>query len=51
MQKPKFPSKILTLSDCNAYGLSPTNIARAASYQSRPPGGGPVQKADAETKR
>ncbi len=45
IQRPEFPNGRLTLSDSSEYGLSPSRVARAARYQSRPPGGGPVQKA------
>lgn len=45
IQKPEFPSRRLTLSDCRDYGLSPSRVARMARYLSRNPGGGPVQKA------
>lgn len=45
IQKPVFPNRRLTIADSRDYGLSPSRIARAARYESRAPGGGPVQKA------
>lgn len=45
VQRPVFPKGKLSLTESKNYGLSPSRVARAARYESRPPGGGPVQKA------
>ena len=51
IQSPKFPGKRLTIKDSRNFGLSPLRVARSARYQSRPPGGGPVQKAGIQNEK
>jgi hypothetical protein len=51
IKKPEFPDRRLTLNDCRDYGLSPKRIAKNARFQSRSPGGGPVQKAGIQDKK
>lgn len=50
-QTQELPQDKFTLDDCKQYGLSPKKIIRGARYQSRPPGGGSVQKARIEESR